>query len=225
MFRPRSASRSSNTVPPILPPPRQRPVLKRRPFLLLVSLGVLVSLLLLSQVLSNWSLFSRPGYASSIQSGHETPPSFTYQQYLKQAPKPPVVKSGPPSPYPQPPKQTTGGKPATRPPDAEPPTMQALNQSLTSAFLAGSASALDLKGSDGRLEIQLQPGSLDLSHATVAGGASPTGSFTLQVTQVHGHYEGLLNQLGYYQAQIVDSQGQVVSGITLRSPVTIIYHY
>src|SRR5690348_13599452 len=224
-FRPRFDSHSSNAVPPVIPPPRKRQMLKRRPFLLLLSLSALLILLLLSQVLSNWSLFSRPGYASTIQWGHDVPPSFTYQQYLKQRPKPAVVKSGPPSPYPQPPKPPAGSKPATRPPSAEPATMQPIKQTLTSAFLAGSTGALDFKGSDGRLEIQLQPGSLDMSQATVAGGAAPNGNLTLQVTQGHGHYEGLLNELGYYQVQVVDSQGQVVNGIKLRSPVTIVYHY
>lgn len=114
----------------LYPPPRKRQLLKDRPFLLLLSLSVLLILLLLSQVLSDWSLFSTPGYASTIQSGHDTPPSFTYQQYLKQRPKPALVKSGPPSPYPQPPKPPAGSKPATRPPSAEPATMQPLKQPL-----------------------------------------------------------------------------------------------
>lgn len=222
MFRPRFDSHSSNTLPPF---PRKRRIMKRRPFFLLLSLGILLSLLLLSQVLSNWSLFIRPGYASNVQAAHTIPPSFTYQQYLKQEPKHPAVKGGPPSPYPQPSKQTTGTQTTTRPPSAEPATMQPINQPLTSSFLAGSASALDFKGNDGRLEVQLQAGSFDMSQATVTGGKAPSGSLTLQVTQIHGHSEGMLNQLGYYQAQIVDSQGQTVNGIKLRSPISIVYHY
>ena len=225
MFRPRSDSYSSNTLPPILPPPQKRHVLTRRRLFVLVSLGVLGSLLLLSQVLSNWSFLIKPGYASNVQAAHTTPPSFTYQNYLKQEPKHPTVKGGPPSPYPQPPTQTTSAQLTTLPPSAEPATMAPINQPLTSSFLAGSASAFDFKGSDGRLEVQVQPGSLDMSQATVTGGKAPGGGLTVQVTQIHGHSEGMLNQLGYYQAQVVDSQGQVVQGITLRSPVSILYHY
>jgi hypothetical protein len=155
--------------------------------------------------------------------------SFSFQQYLKSGPQHSPVKSGPPSPYPQPPKQTPnpGAKPTTPPPSAEPATMKPLNQSLSSAFLTGSAgvSAFDLKGSDGRLEVQLQPGSLDLTQAKIAGGKAPNGALTLQVTQISGHFEAILNQLGTYQLQVVDSQGHVVNGVKLRTPVTIIYHY
>ena len=81
------------------------------------------------------------------------------------------------------------------PPSAEPATMQPLTAPLSSAFLAGSPGAmpLDLKGSDGRLDVRLQPGSLDLSHATVPGGSSPAGPLSVHLTQVFGHYVSLTN--------------------------------
>ncbi len=132
---------------------RTRRSLSRYSFLLVL----LLSLLLLSQVLSNWSLLIQPAYAANTLAARNTPPSFTFQQYLKQGPQHTPVKSGPPSPYPQPPKQTPnpGAKPATPTPSAEPATMAPINQPLSSAFLAGGAgaSAFDLKGSDGRLEV------------------------------------------------------------------------
>ena len=105
--------------------------------------------------------------------------------------------------------------------------MKTINQSLSSAFLGGGTgvSAFDLKGSDGRLEVQLQPGAFDLSKATISGGKAPSGNLTLQVTQISGHFEAVLNQLGDYQVQVVDSLRQVVSGIALRTPLTVVYHY
>ena len=189
--------------------PRRRRSLSRYSLLLVLTL----SILLISQMLSNWSLLIQPAaYAADIQMAHSTPGSFSFQQYLKSGPQHSPVKSGPPSPYPQPPKQTPnpGAKPAPPPPSAEPPTMKAINQSLSSAFLAGGtgASALDLKGSDGRLEVQLQPGSLDLAKATISGGKAPSGALTLQVTQTSGHFEAVLNQLGDYQVQVSDPLAQ-----------------
>lgn len=105
--------------------------------------------------------------------------------------------------------------------------MKPLTQALSSSFLGGSPSGtpLDLVGSDGRLELQIQPGSLDVTHATVTGGASPNGTLTLQVTQLQGHSIGEMNMLGSYQMQVVDSQGQAVTGIKLTRPITIVYHY
>jgi RHS repeat-associated protein len=186
----------------------------------------LLSILLFASFLQGWM---NPGPTASASSRpHSTPPSFTFQKYLSQGQHPTAVKSGAPSPYPQPPHQATKpGAPSTLPPSAEPATMKPITQALASSFLAGSTgvAALDLKGSDGRLELQLPPAALDVSRATVASGKAPAGSLTLQVTQIHGHFEGMLNLLGKYQVQVVDSQGQVVGGIMLRTPVTLLYHY
>ena len=85
--------------------------------------------------------------------------------------------------------------------------------------------ALDLTGSDGRLEVQIQPGSLDLSHATSSSGSAPVGALSVHLVQIYGHSTGQKSLLGSYQLQLVDSQGNVVNGLILYAPVTIIYHY
>jgi hypothetical protein len=74
-------------------------------------------------------------------------------------------------------------------------------------------------------DVELQPGSLDLSHATVPGGGSPVGPLSVHLIQLYGHYVSLTTVLGRYQLQVVDSLGHVVTGITLHAPVTISYHY
>lgn len=101
--------------------------------------------------------------------------------------------------------------------------MQPISQPLSTACVAGSLGTqpLDLVGSDGRLELRLLPGSLDLSQATVPGGGAPMQPFTLQLSEIHGHFAGTLNLLGRYQLQVVDSQNRVVSGIRLHTPATI----
>ena len=177
MFRHIFGSRLPVARPHIVPPSRRQRVLAHRS---LVCSFLLMLLLLLSQVLGNWGFLVKPAEAASASTPRSTPPSFTFQQYLKQGPQHAAVPAGPPSPYPQPPKSSSA-KAVTPKPSAEPPTMQPISQPLTSAFLAGSAGAspLDLKGSDGRMEVQLQPGSLDLSHASIASGNAPVGTLTL----------------------------------------------
>ena len=117
-------------------------------------LSLVLSILLFASFLQGWMNPGPPASASSRP--HSTPPSFTFQQYLSQGQHPTAVKSGAPSPYPQPPHQATKpGALSTLPPSAEPATMQPITQALASSFLAGSTgvAALDLKGSDGRLEL------------------------------------------------------------------------
>ncbi|MGH2496411.1 MAG: RHS repeat-associated core domain-containing protein [Ktedonobacteraceae bacterium] len=99
--------------------------------------------------------------------------------------------------------------------------------SLDTAYqtAGSSAKSLDLSGSDGRLEIVIQPGTFDLTKATTASGVAPQGSLTLHFTQVSGHFVGWLDELGTYQLQLLDSHGNVVNGILLRTPITFIYHY
>lgn len=60
-------------------------------------------------------------------------------------------------------------------PTAEPPTMQPITQTLSSSLLSGSTSPtpVDLLGSDGRLEVQLPPGTFDVSQATAPGEPRP----------------------------------------------------
>ena len=174
MFHHDPGSRSPHTRPPVSFPFHTPRRLTRRQVLLSALLLVVV----LSGVIGGWS----SGVFSSHAAGplKSAPAGMTFQQFLKERTHQQVKRSGPPSPYPQPPHQA--GKlvtSSTFPPSAEPASMQPINQPLTASFLAGSPGEqpLDLKGSDGRLEVQVQPGSLDLSHATVAGGAAPVADF------------------------------------------------
>lgn len=155
--------------------------------------------------------------------------NVTFQQFLKQgqqdlASRTPLVPAGATNKG-LTSKQTTNY--GTLLPPAEPPTMQPITQALSSTFLSGATSAapLDLVGSDGRLELQVPPGALDVSQATAPGGAAPSGALRLQVTQLQGHSVGEMNGLGSYQLQVIDSQGQALSGIRLTHPLTLRYHY
>lgn len=108
---------------------------------------------------------------------------------------------------------------------------------------------MDLKSSDGRIEIQLAPDTFNLSHATVVvsktSGTSKakqpvtsskttsasstitpfTGALTLTFSEQHGYFVGENVSLGSYQFQFTDSQNRPVSGLALRQPITILYHY
>lgn len=187
-----------------------------------------LSLLLLSEMMGNGGLLVAPAYATSTSFSAGKPASLTFQQFLKMKSNPNsyhgalVRSSSFPKPHNPHVMNTT-----TLPPSAEPVTMKPISQGLDTAFLVeGSGThTLDLVGSDGRLEVQVAPGSLDLSHAVVAGGAAPSGTLTLQVSEVAGHFVGASNLLGTYQMQIIDSKGQALSGMHVLAPVTIIYHY
>lgn len=225
MFHQRPGSRSSYNRPHIHFPFRPPRRLTRRQVLL----SALLLLVVLSGVIGGWST----GLFSSHAAGPlpSAPASMTFAQYLKQGRNDGVYRGPVKFPHGVPAVQKPNGATATSsaqfPPSAEPATMKPLSQVLDTSFLAGSvgASPLDLVGSDGRLEVQLQPGSLDLSHATIAGGSAPSGSLTFQLSQNFGHFEGMFNLLGSYQVQVVDSQGQVVNGIQMHAPVTFVYHY
>ena len=193
-----------------------------------MSLVLFLSLLLLSEVMGNGSFLVTLTYAASTSFSAGKPASLTFQQFLQMGGNntfyhgPLVRQASFPNPH-NPHVMNT----ANLPPSAEPVTMKPISQSLDTAFLIGSSGtqSLDLVGSDGRLEVQVAPGSLDLSHSVVAGGAAPVGTLTLQISEVSGHFVGASNLLGTYQAQIVDSKGQALSGIHLLASVTIIYHY
>jgi len=130
----------------------------------LVCSFLLMLLLLLSQVLGSWGFLVKPAEAASMGVRPSAPANMTFQQYLKEGQQskayhgpviPPVRKqtaTGPSTNY------------ANLPPSAEPATMQPITQALSPAFLSGSAgaSAFDLKGSDGRLEVLVPPGALDV---------------------------------------------------------------
>lgn len=92
-----------------------------------------------------------------------------------------------------------------------------------------SGTPMDLKGSDGRLEVLVPSTSIDTTQATIsprgAAKVAPTGSLTLKITQLHGHSTGTSNMLGAYQVQVVDGQGHVVHGLSMHQPLTLRYHY
>jgi hypothetical protein len=205
-----------------------RPRLRTRSQLLLIGL---LSLLVFAGLLSGWGLLLRPTSAASPSVLPSASASNTFQQFLKESQQSesshkPLSYSSTLSNILQPQNPT---RYANLPPSAEPPTMQPITQALSAAFLQGgptsSASPLDLVGSDGRLEVQVQPGSFDVSHATVGAGASPSGALSLQVSQLRGSFIGQSVSLGSYQVQLVDSQGQVLSGVQVRTPITLVYHY
>ncbi len=207
---------------------RHRPLLARRRYLAVFQ-AVFILILLGSQALS--SLI----YVPPVQAaGHPIPPiahgSLTFQQFLKQGRTDGVYHGLFIRPHKSPAVPLTKGKGTDYthlPPSVEPPTMQPIAQPLTTAFLTGAAGVapLDLKGSDGRLEVQLQPRSLDLSHATVAKGQAPAGQLTLHITRQYSNFVAMIDTLGAYTVEVVDSTGQAVSGIVLRTPATFVYHY
>lgn len=189
-----------------------------------------LSLLLLAQMQGDWSSLAHPAYAVSSGTRPNAPATMTYQQFLKEkradnAYHGPLVFPQQTSVLPGQARHSTNY--AQLLPSAEPVTMKPLVQPLATSFLQGSAGIKPLAsiGSDGRLEVQIQPGAFDLSRATVVSGGSPVGSLTLRLTQIFGHFTGFLNILGSYQIQLVDSQGNIIDGIRLRTPITFIYHY
>ncbi len=97
--------------------------------------------------------------------------------------------------------------------------------SLTPAAISAGSAPLTFTGSDGRLQVQVPRGSLDLTHATIDGGTAPVGALSLQISQLHGYSSAERVLLGTYVLQVVDSQSHVVHGIILRRPATIRYHY
>ncbi len=155
---------------------------------------------------------------------------MTFQQYLKDG-RPDHVYRGPlirPQSAPPVPDKTKI-KPINYDTlkSAEPATMKPITLTLTPAFLQGGSNAqpLDVTGSDTRLEIQIQPGSFDLSHAFVQKGTKVSGSITLKLIQNFGHYAENVSLLGQYSLQAFDQTGQLITGIRLRTPITFIYHY
>jgi len=156
---------------------------------------------------------------------------MTVSQFLKEGQRDkayhgPLIRPGKPLTVPLSPRDKHPNL-TQLPPGAEPASMKPISVPLSSTFTTRGATGqpLDVKGSDGRLEVQLQPGSLDLSHASISGGGSPTGSLTLQIIQIHGYVLGQMNELGAYSLQVVDSTGHPVHGIILRTPAIFLYHY
>lgn len=174
----------------------------------------------LSCALYNWMVCpsSAESQLPTLFLHRSKPASLTFQQFLKMRCNDGFYHGPPvrPASYPKP-HNPSAINTAKMLPSAEPATMKPISQALDAAFLTASAGAkaIDVLGSDGRLEVHLARGSLDLSHATVAGGVSPTGTLTLQISEMSGHFIGASNLLGTYQVQVVDSKGWPVSGIQL----------
>lgn len=188
-------------------------------------------LLVFTTLLGDWAFPLPYVYAGGHPHHKGVPGSLTFKQFVQQGTLIAHHKGHFTRPriYPHVPtaRNEHGTDLAHLPPSAEPPSMTPMRQLLDSTFLNGSIGVkpLDLVGSDHRLEVQIQPGSLDLSHAILASGTAPTGPLTLILSQVHGHYAASFNLLGTYQLRVVDQQGHLISGTQLRSPITLIYHY
>jgi len=207
-------------------------------------------LLLAAQFIGMWPFAALVVFAASKPRsipGHLTLQQFLQEGQRSQAPHGPFIFPTTPAHNTLAPGEHLTNY-ATLPPSAEPPTMKPLTVTLSSAFLTGGPGVqpLDLVGSDQRLEVQIAPGSLDLSHATVGTGKvgkTPTGKtpqtgkgkpqpgattpapLQLTITEVHGVMDGQVSSLGQYQFQITNQQGKAVQGMTLRQPFTIRYHY
>ena len=212
--------------PHVRPPRRPYPRLSRRQLLT----SLILSLWLLTNMLGGWIFLIPQAYAAKRPS--DPPAKTTFHTFLKDK-RPTHVYRGPlifPTKAPAVPKgpHSHTVNMNTLLPSAEPPTMTPITQVLSTASLAGSPTSgapLDLKSSDGRFEVQLAPGSVDLSQATVAPGLSPSGTLTLQISQVAGHFAEQMNLLGTYQFQVVDASNRPISGIRLSTPLTLLYHY
>jgi len=224
MLQQRRGSSSALDRPFVTPPRKRSGVAARELFF-----AVMLSLLLLSDVLGGWGFTLPRAYAAGRPPS--PPANMTFQQFLKQG-RHDRVYHGPfvhPQSAPAVPGSSHEHSTDYRhlPPSAELVTMKPISQPLDASLLAGSAGGkpLDLVGSDKRLEVQIQPGSLDVSHATVPGGGAPSGTLTLQFSEIHGHFAGGVNLLGAYSLTFVDGKGQTISGMRLLKPVTFVYHY
>ncbi len=219
-------------------PPSSRP---RRTRSSLVSVSLLC-LLLFSGVFANLTVAVPQVFAAGPKKPPVVPASHTMKQFLQQGrsdtvyrgplQKVPRGTSAPLSPHDKPANYTK------LPPSAEPAKMIPIVQTLDQDVVAGAkiggrvaasgGATLDVKSSDGRLEVQIQASSLDLSQAVVPAGKGTTaasGTLSLHITQLHGHYVGQINLLGAYQVEVRDAQQRVVSGVKLLKPVTFLYHY
>jgi hypothetical protein len=117
-------------------------------------------------------------------------------------------------------------------PSSEPIHMLPLQQAVSPAFLAASTVAgtapLQVHGSDGRLMVSIPAGAI--AQATTASKASAASTVQAQgvhltITQNLGISTGNVDSLGFYQFQFSDAQGHVLTGIRLRHPITIQFHY
>ena len=213
---------------------------------------MLLTILLLVQSLSGWSAPVVLAATTGLKPLHLPTGTQTFKQFVKEGQHAPVKPYRLTGPLPPPPgtQHDTQGKLL---PSAEPSTMKPLSATLDHAFLnaAPGTQPLDLHSSDGRLELHLVPGLFDLSHASVAGGSktgatgkggktgssgkppatggasssSFVGSLIFTVTEQHGYYVGEQIYLGEYSFVLTDSHGHTVSGVVVRTPITLRYVY
>ncbi|HZU69775.1 MAG TPA: hypothetical protein VFA09_21060 [Ktedonobacteraceae bacterium] len=198
-------------------------------------LSALLGLLLLSGVLGNWAA-SAPAADAAVKPPRAIPGHLTLQQFLHEQQNRSIYHG--PFQFPKNPpslKLAKGEHLADYqhlPPSAEPPTMKPLRQVLDRAFLVGNPPGhtpqpLDLLSSDQRLELQIQPATFDLSHATTSKGvpANKDTSLILTITENHGYFLGQLDTLGEYSVLLTDAHNNPVQGIQLQHPISILYHY
>ncbi|GCE11998.1 hypothetical protein KTT_18570 [Tengunoibacter tsumagoiensis] len=104
-------------------------------------------------------------------------------------------------------------------------TTSQANSGITAKAITAGINPLTVKGSDGRLEVELPRGAVDVAQAKISDGTTPSGNLMFQINQQSGHSFGNRSLLGTYQIQVVDSQGHALKGVHLKYPVTIRYHY
>ena len=118
-------------------------------------------------------------------------------------------------------------------PSSEPGHMAPLQQDIAPAMLTASPTAsttpLQMQGSDGRLTVRIPAGAIDASQATanktlVASTVQAQG-LHLTITQLSGISMGNVEALGRYQFQFSDAQRHPLSGVRLRHPITLQFHY
>jgi hypothetical protein len=222
--------------------PRRQARPKRRAFFWAAFLPLIV----LSGVLVNWALVMPTAFAAPTASSASG--NLTYQQFLQESQQQQASQSSGKRPgHANTLKPVAPSKTSPKLPSAEPASMQDLDYVLddsfvlhrpqmaavkhTAAFQVQSTNIptgttpFVTKGKDGRLEVDLQRGSLDFTQATLASGQAPVGQLILQIHQISGHYMEADSILGTYQIQIVDSLGEVVQGVKLTKPLTVVYHY
>src|SRR5438876_5567291 len=125
-------------------------------------------------------------------------------------------------------------------PSSEPVHMLPLLQTFSPTFLTSSTTAtanpIQVHGSDGRLTVSIPVGAIDASQATLTNQATSANTrqlassiqaqgLHLTITQISGISTGNLDSLGFYRFQFSDAQGHILTGIRLRHPVTIQFHY
>jgi RHS repeat-associated protein len=203
-------------------------------------------LIVLGGVLSNWIFLAQTAYAAP-NTAYSAPGHLTAQQALSEGQALNQNKGKFKRPTSEPAsnkldKNASKNKPL---PSSEPaamhdgiftlddsfvlhrPTMKVsvATPTVTGTAIPAGTTPFQFKGSDGRLEVDLPRGSLDFAQAKLADGSAPVGQLQLQIHQIAGHSVASESFLGWYQIQVVDSQGHVVQGVQVVQPISIVYHY